>query len=318
MSLSEFDVIQKYFSNLTAGRADVKLGIGDDCALLQPTADQLLAVSTDTLVEGRHFLPGADPYSLGHKSLAVNLSDLAAMGAEPLWVSLALTLPSVDENWLGAFSKGFSNLARQFSLQLIGGDLTQGPLTISISIHGQVSEQQVLKRSGASENELVCVTGTLGDAAFALELLQKGIKPVEEQQIALDRPQPRLQTAQKLRGQASAAIDISDGLLADLGHICESSSVGAEIYLDQLPLSEAVREAVLPDHRWELPLSGGDDYELCFTLPESHQDLIDSWNRNNECLITIIGKTRSHKGIQCLLPDGSLWTPKTKGFEHFS
>ncbi|MBT8438558.1 MAG: thiamine-phosphate kinase, partial [Gammaproteobacteria bacterium] len=235
MSLNEFDIIQQYFSLLTRPRKDVMTGIGDDCALLVPETGKILAVSTDTLVVDRHFLSDVDPASLGHKCLAVNLSDLAAMGAEPCWVTLALTLPEVNENWLDKFSQGFGELANQHKLQLVGGDTTRGPLSITLTVHGQVEQDKVLKRDGARVGDLICVTGTLGQAAQALNNIINGTSVSEKARKALEWPQPRVTTGIALKGQATACIDLSDGLIADLGHICSASKLKAEVEKSAIP-----------------------------------------------------------------------------------
>ncbi len=259
MALSEFKLIQRFFANSGTHRADVRVGVGDDCAVLHLPAGKELVVSMDTLVEGVHFFKNADPESLGHKSLAVNLSDLAAMGAEPAWATLALTLPSVDEGWLEAFCRGFSSLAATHNVQLIGGDTTQGPLNITIQAHGFVDPGAALRRDGAQLGDLIYVTGTLGDAGLALQATERTRLPLSIQS-RLDRPTPRLTEGQALVGLASAAIDISDGLISDLGHICDASGVGATLYVKDLPCSQAVRDYIKVSDDWALPLSTGDDY----------------------------------------------------------
>ncbi|MGB5467180.1 MAG: thiamine-phosphate kinase, partial [Sedimenticolaceae bacterium] len=252
MSVSEFDLIRDYFARATGARADVLLGIGDDCALLRPPPGLALAVSVDTLVAGRHFLVDADPLHLGHKALAVNLSDLAAMGAQPAWATLALTLPQVDRNWLRAFMDGFAALAATHDVQLVGGDTTRGPLSITVQVHGFVDSLLALRRSGARAGDRIMVSGTVGDAGLALQLMQQnpGGGSVDSRlSRRLDRPTPRVALGRLLVGQASAAIDVSDGLIADLGHICDASGVGARVELARLPLSPAFR-AHCPPHQW--------------------------------------------------------------------
>jgi len=279
--LSEFSLIKQYFDKLTVERDDVELGIGDDCALLQCPADHVLAVSIDTLVESIHFFADVSPESLGHKSLAVGLSDLAAMGAKPAWFTLALTLPEVNNSWLQGFSQGLAKLAEQHHIQLVGGDTTRGPLTISIQVHGFVKAEQALRRSGASLGDLIYVTGTLGDAGAALQqrLTQWGDDSLTAEDKAyflqrLEQPSPRNSIGQTLLGLASSAIDISDGLVADLGHILKKSHVGARLDLSKLPLSTAMEKVARQDAE-KLALKSGDDYELCFTVPARHESEIE-------------------------------------------
>jgi thiamine-monophosphate kinase len=260
---SEFEIIRRYFSR-PARRA--LLGVGDDAALVAPAAGMELAVSTDLLVEGRHFAPGAEPRALGHKALAVNLSDMAAMGATPRWATLALALESDDETWLAAFAEGFYALAGRFGVDLVGGDTTRGPLAVCVTILGEVPAGRALRRDGARAGDDVWVSGELGGAAYALR------DPGDARAAArLHEPEPRVALGEALRGLASAAIDVSDGFAQDLGHILESSGVGAE-----------VRYALLPKHRIEDPalerrcvLSGGDDYELAFTAPPASRATIE-------------------------------------------
>jgi thiamine-monophosphate kinase len=267
--VNEFELIRRFFARQDMTRADVVAGIGDDAALLQPPAGQQLAVTSDLLVSGIHFLSDADPQALGHKALAVNLSDLAAMGAEPAWFMLNLALPKADAGWLEFFCRGLFELAREYRVQLVGGDTSRGPLAIAIEAHGFVPPGQALRRSGAKTGDRIYVTGTLGDAGLALRHRLGGISLPERELAAvaarLDRPVPRVREGLLLRGLAHGAIDISDGLLADLGHVLEQSRVGARIHLDKIPLSPVCR-AYLPETGWDLVLANGDDYELCFTV----------------------------------------------------
>lgn len=271
--MGEFEVIRQFFQR-PVRRSDVVLGSGDDCALLRVPAGELLAVSTDTLVSGVHFFADVDPVTLGHKALAVNLSDLAAMGAEPRWASLALTLPAIDEAWLAGFARGFLQLADAYGVELVGGDMTRGPLAITVSIKGVVPEQGALHRRGAKPGDVIWVTGELGGAALALAHRLQGLEiaPAEYPALLarLELPQPRVAMGMALRGIASSCLDISDGLASDLGHILRASGVGAQIELSQLPLPDALLSQ--PETlRWQLALAGGDDYELCFTLPEAQR-----------------------------------------------
>jgi len=269
----EFRLIDRIRERTALAREDVRLGIGDDAALLAVPAGQELAVAIDTLVEGVHFPHGTVPRDIGWKALAVNLSDLAAMGATPAWALLALTLPQADPACVDGLAEGFAQLAQEHDVALVGGDTTRGPFCLSVAVHGFVPPGQALTRGGARVGDAVFVTGTLGGAAGGLRLVQ-GKVPFDPQDEAhhalrarLDRPTPRVRTGLALRGQASACIDISDGLLADLGHVCAASGVGAELDLDTLPLSPTLRRVFGNAAARELALSGGDDYELCFTVP---------------------------------------------------
>ncbi|MBF0254871.1 MAG: thiamine-phosphate kinase [Gammaproteobacteria bacterium] len=310
---SEFDLIARYFSHLGASRSDVLLGVGDDCALLRPPPGMDLALSTDTLVAGCHFFADVDPEALGHKCLAVNLSDLAAMGATPAWASLALSLPAVDHAWLQGFAAGFGRLAEQAGIALVGGDTTRGPLSISIQVQGLLPAGQGLRRSGAQAEDLICVSGRLGDAALALHQLQQGLEPEPALRARLERPSPRLQLGQRLLGLAHACIDISDGLLADLGHICRASGLAAELQLEALPCAPEL----LASGDWSLPLSGGDDYELCFTLPAEQAAQLPQLAAELGLPLSPIGRILAGEGVACRLADGRLYQPKQRGFDHF-
>jgi len=322
VSDSEFQLIKQFFTQQPVRRDDVVLGVGDDAALLQVRCDQHLAVSTDVLVAGRHFLPDADPVGIGHKALAVNLSDLAAMGATPAWVTLGLTLPAVDERWLAGFCQGFFALAEQYGVQLIGGDMTCGPLAIAVQIHGWVDKSMALTRSGAQPGDIIGVTGTLGDARLGLALLQG------EQDVAqpyqdylrqrLERPEPRIRAGQAILGLASAAIDVSDGLAQDLGHILDRSGVGAQLDLGQLPASAALQDTLAATRRFQTMLSGGDDYELCFTVPADNFAALRALSVNWDCACSVIGRIESQLGLRCRLPDGALWTQLQSGYDHFA
>ena len=311
MAVSEFNLIQRYFSAQQLTSSVNRLGIGDDCALMSIPAGYELAITTDTMVEGVHFFAGAEPGALGHKLLAVNLSDLAAMGAKPVSVSLALTLPSVDEEWLGAFSKGFLALARDFSVDLIGGDTTAGPLTLTVNALGLIPEGQALKRSGAKVGDLIFVTGKLGEAGLGLKI-NTGydcMSPVAALS-QFNHPNPRVKEGLAIREYASACIDLSDGLASDLKHIAEKSSVSAKIDWDSLPLSEEVSAYIEATNDWALPLSAGDDYELCFTVsPENIASI------NIEC--TQVGVIEEGAGLK-VLRLGVIEDLKVNGFEHFS
>ncbi|MGL4206584.1 MAG: thiamine-phosphate kinase [Aeromonadaceae bacterium] len=317
--MGEFDLIRRFFQR-PVRRKDVVLGSGDDCALLSVPAESLLAVSTDTLVSGVHFFADMDPIRLGHKALAVNLSDLAAMGAEPRWASLALTLPSVDEPWLEGFANGFLALADYYNVELVGGDMTRGPLSITVTVHGVVPEQGALRRSGAQPGDAIFVTGSLGDGALALQQLL-GKYHVAEQWwptllARLEQPQPQILVGMALRGLASSCLDISDGLASDLGHILRASGVGAQIELTQLPLSPAL--GALPcEQAWQLALAGGDDYELCFTLPEQHRGALATALLGTGVAVTEIGRVVSGEPLIQWLHQGATHAITLRGWDHF-
>ena len=327
--MSEFDLIRRYFTRTAPGAL---LGVGDDAALLQASAGNVLAVSTDMLVCGTHFLPDADPFLLGHKTLAVNLSDMAAMGAAPRWATLAIALPEADETWLAQFSAGFFALAQQHGVELVGGDTTRGPLNLCVTIFGEVPAQQALRRSGAQVGDEIWVSGHLGDAALALAHLQGRIALTATEfaacASALHQPQPRVALGLALRGIASSAIDVSDGLLADLGHILEASQAGAEIEFDALPSSDALRCALSPSpspaggrgevNLWhQCVLCGGDDYELCFTAPTACHAELSNIAIRLDLPLTCIGKVVAGRG--CIVHDasGHPLNIEVCGYDHF-
>jgi len=314
--LSEFDLIRRFFSRCGASRADVSLGVGDDCALLRLQRGMDLAVSIDTLAGGVHFFADCDPEGLGHKCLAVGLSDLAAMGAEPAWATLALTLPGADERWLAGFSRGFCSLAAAHGVSLVGGDTTRGPLSITVQVHGSVPSARAVTRDGAGTGDLVCVSGILGEAGLALRLLRAGEPVPQHLRERLERPNPRVELGLALRGLATAMIDISDGLAADLGHILEASGVGAEIQLGTLPLSAEVASVVEESGDWGLPMASGDDYELCFTLPPERRGELFSLASRCACDLSVIGSIDEGQGLGCVLPNGGMWRPRSAGYDH--
>ena len=319
---AEFDLIRAHFAALGAARADVTLAVGDDCALVRVPQRHELALSIDTLVAGVHFFPDTDPSGLGHKSLAVGLSDLAAMGAEPAWATLALTLPAQlasDAAWLTAFASGLCELAGHHGVSLIGGDTTGGPLSISIQVHGFVPLGEAVRRGGAQPGDLIYVSGTLGDAGLALRRLQGGVEPEASLRRRLERPEPRVQLGLGLRKLATAMIDLSDGLAADLGHILAAGGIGAEISLNALPMSAAVAAVVADTGDWALPLSSGDDYELCFTLPSARQSQAEGLAAQVGVPIRSIGRITDGDGLVCRDADGQRWEPHgTAGFDHFA
>ena len=320
MSLSEFSLIEDYFSKLTAMRQDVTLGIGDDCALLQCSPSKEIAVSIDTLVEGVHFFADVDPKALGYKSLAVNLSDLAAMGAEPAWFTLALTLPEHKPEWLQAFSEGLALAARPAGIQLVGGDTTRGPLTITIQVHGLVDQARALRRDRADVGDYIYVTGTLGDAGAALKRRLENWSPDLFDQSdwqflykRLEYPTPRYQLAQKILNYASSAIDISDGLLTDLGHILERSQTGAIVKPAQIPLSASLKK-LSPELAIPLALGAGDDYELCFTVPANKVESLAELDLEIHC----IGEITAGNELSLRDETGKeMNIDARKGYDHF-
>lgn len=316
-STAEFALIDRYFAR-TARRADTVLGVGDDAALLTVPPGSWLVATTDTMVCGTHFLPGDDPAALGHKLLAVNLSDLAAMGADPAWFTLGLTLPAVEPDWLDAFAGGLFALADAAGIELIGGDTTRGPLSLTVQALGTVPTGLALRRDGAQLGDGVYVSGTVGDAALALALRLEGAAVPAELAVRLDRPTPRLALGRALRGRASAAIDVSDGLLADLTHLCVRSGVGAEIQLEALPRSAAFDAAARGAQDADKPLCGGDDYELCFTLPVAHEAGLAALGVAAGCALTRIGRITTERGVRCRDAAGNLVAPARPGFDHFA
>ncbi|TYK65638.1 thiamine-phosphate kinase [Colwellia echini] len=319
--MKEFELIKQFFSKQLVKRKDVVLGIGDDCAVLAPIENQNVVVTTDTLVAGVHFPLDTSPKAIGHKAVAVNLSDIAAMGAKPSWISLAITVPEVDEAWLEAFAEGVFELCEFYNVQLIGGDTTQGPLSITITAQGLTPKDSYLSRSGAKAGDWLYVTGDLGDAALALQQITGKVE-LEPQHISsikakLDFPKPRVLAGQTLREYASAAIDLSDGLIADLGHICQASNVGANIVLDAIPLSTIMRESLLIDDALSLALSGGDDYELLFTVSEDNKVGMETAMSHAGTPITCIGQLNTSRTISTTL-NNKPTSIKANGFEHFS
>ena len=311
--MDEFALIRRHFAGLTPARADVVLGIGDDCALLQPSPGLQLAVTSDTLIAGRHFPKSTAAADIGWKALAVNLSDLAAMGAEPRWFTLALSLPASDESWLAGFAAGLRELAQASGIALVGGDTTRGPLSITITAMGEVAPGQALRRDGARPGDRICVTGTLGDAALALRLLDRpGLPPQLRQR--LDRPTPRIAAGLALRGLASAALDISDGLAGDLGHILVASGVGAEIDLEALPGSAHFNGLAPSEERAELMLRGGDDYELCVCLPP---EAVEEAQQRLDVPLTEIGRITAEPGLRSVDASGDSQAQETCGYRHF-
>jgi thiamine-monophosphate kinase len=317
--VGEFDLIERYFRR--AARRN-PLGVGDDCALLAPAPGMQLAVSCDMLVEGRHFLAGVDPRKLGHKALAVNLSDLAACGAEPLAFTLALALPQADEAWLAPFAAGLLALADEHACELVGGDTTRGPLNICITVFGQVPAGQALLRSGAQVGDDIYVSGTLGDARLALEASRGAValspEVLHAAQERLDQPTPRVALGCALRGVATAAIDISDGLAGDLGHVLQQSRVGARVEAQALwPLMAASVSDLPADRRLECVLAGGDDYELAFTAPLSRREAVAGAARQAGVPVTRIGCIEAQPGLRIVDAQGQPLAQRFASFDHF-
>ena len=319
--MSEFELIQRYFSERQSPLSYIPLGIGDDCALMTARTGMQLAISSDMLVAGRHFFPDTDARLLGHKSLAVNLSDLAAMGAEPRAFTLALALPEVQQDWLRDFSKGMFELAAQHRCQLIGGDTTKGPLTISITVIGDVPTGQALRRDAAQAGDDIWVSGSLGDARLALEsFLQPHTLSADEQTQAalrLHQPTPRVALGLALRGIAHAAIDISDGLLGDLGHILSRSQLGATVWCDALPLG-AILAQQPQQLRRAYALAGGDDYELCFTAPVHQRAAVVAAAQTALTQVTRIGFTEAQSGVRLLNGSNQPLNLSLNSFDHFT
>jgi len=332
--LGEFDLIWRFFKagseSMAQNQTDqVLLGIGDDCALLQPDAAQSLAVTSDMLVEGRHFFVGANPEWLGHKALAVNLSDLAAMGAKPAGFTLALALPRADSNWLAQFSQGLFRMAQQWQCPLIGGDTTQGPLTICITALGHVPAGVAIKRSGAKVGDDIWVSGSLGDARLALGALRSewllDHSSLEAVLPRIHQPEPRIMLGMQLRGIASSALDVSDGLLGDLRHILKASQVNADVLIDQLPTSPTLAKQT-EGLRRQCAANGGDDYELCFTAPKNARAEIESLSTALLPLTRIGSITSANNGTEPTLllraANGNLLNADdskllTQSFDHF-
>ncbi|MGE8571326.1 MAG: thiamine-phosphate kinase [Acinetobacter amyesii] len=305
--MAEFSIIDTYFNRHSSSAVD--LGVGDDSALLTPPPQQQLVICTDTLVAGRHFPLDTNPHAIGWKSVAVNLSDIAAMGAKPHSILLALSLPQIDHEWLKGFSQGLYDCCDQFGVSLIGGDTTQSPhLTISVTALGWVDIGKAVTRSGAQVGDFICVSGQVGDAAYGLQHLGHPL------QKRLDYPTPRCQLGQQLKGLAHSMIDVSDGLAQDLGHILHASKVGAEIELDQLPIDDHVKQ-LQQESQWQYALAGGDDYELCFTIsPQNYQKLLQLKLDVN---ISKIGQITPNLGIR-YNNHGVDQVIKFKGYQHFA
>ncbi|WP_027909458.1 thiamine-phosphate kinase [Pseudomonas sp. URMO17WK12:I4] len=316
--MGEFELIRHYFAAAACAQAadGVVLGIGDDCALLEVPAGEQLAVSTDTLVAGVHFPVDAPGELLGQRALAVSVSDLAAMGATPLAFTLALTLPEVSPDWLADFTAGLESMARQCGVRLVGGDTTRGPLSLTLTVFGRVPAGQALTRAGARPGDLLCVGGNLGNGAGALPFVL-GERAEQAQSAELQAhywsPMPQLQLGQALRGLATAALDISDGLLADCGHIARASGVALFVEQQRLPLSAALLACMGDERARQLALGGGDDYVLAFTLPAEKLDALRAMGQP----VTVIGRVEAGQGVHLLDADGRVIEPRYSGYQHF-
>jgi thiamine-monophosphate kinase len=315
----EFSLIAKHFTRATPGAV---LGVGDDCALLAPTPGMQLAVSSDMLLEGRHFSPQDSPAGIGHKSLAVNLSDLAAMGATPRWATLAIALPEENDAWLTAFARGFFRLADLHGIELVGGDTTRGALTLSITVMGEIPPGQALRRDGAQAGDDIWVSGVLGSAALALAYRQGRLfmEQIDAAKVlpALYLPTPRVALGIALRGLAHSAIDVSDGLLADLGHILERSVVGARLEFNTLPTLPVVQSYLHEAVARDCLLAGGDDYELCFTAPAGEREAVHAAAVSANVAVTRIGQITAEPGLTVMAADGRPLPYDKTGYDHFA
>ncbi len=318
--MNEFKIIDNYFKNVSVERDDVIIGSGDDAACLQVPEGQHLIVTTDTLVSGVHFLPQWPAEDIAFKSVMVNISDIAAMAAIPCWASIALTMPESDEDWLKGFSKGLEKALTPYNISLIGGDLTCGPLAITITLHGLVPAGEAVKRSGAQAGDLIYVTGELGTPALAVKLLnEKGLDKDFETLLmnALLYPTPGVAYAECLRAYATAAIDISDGLSADLQHICKASGLGACIEAACVPIHPAVKDYCGKEGALELALTGGDDYQLCFTIPAAKKQPFEDSCAEKKLPFYCIGMMEKHSGLRLKTADNKIHAFKAKGYSHF-
>ena len=322
MNNSEFDVIKKYFS-FPDSRDDVLLAGGDDCAIVSVPENKQLVITTDTLVSGVHFPEATSAENIAYKALMVNISDLAAMGAAPAWVTLAITLPEINPQWLSAFSKQFSSLLTKFNVSLIGGDTTKGPLSITVQAMGLVGKNKALKRSAAEVGDKIFVTGNLGDAAIGLAAVlenidDKALLPCVEK---LNRPEARVQFAEALVDLCSCAIDISDGLVADLGHIIEASQCGACINLESIPVSKSAKHYFKKYHQdvidWSKLLTEGDDYELCFTVKSINESNVFSLAETHQLKVSCIGEITNDNKLTCFDEKNKEINFLNKGFNHF-
>ena len=320
MSIREFDLIDRYFSGISPDDDSVSCGIGDDAAIINIPDEQELLVSVDTLVSDVHFSATANAYDIGYKSLAVSISDIAAMGATPRWATLALTLPGIDPDWLQTFAAGFADIAGKYSITLVGGDTTQGPLSITVQIMGTVDRGKSIRRCGAKPGDLIFVSGYLGAAGFARRTLgentaSQDISPYCLQR--LHRPEPRVELGGQLCNLANASIDVSDGLAADLNHILKSSGVAAEVQLAGLPLCKELEDFDDKNLLWQIALAAGDDYELCFTISADKKEELEKRTGDLSYPVTCIGKITTGEGINWLEENGKEVKLELEGYQHF-
>ena len=317
VELSEFSIIERFFTSKSHKHSQVQLGVGDDCAVLGMAEDCEWVVTVDTMVEGVHFFPNTQPEFLAHKLLAVNLSDLSSMGARPVAITLALTLPAFDEDWLQRFSDRLFQLTDRFEVDLIGGDTTSGPLTLTLQALGLVPKGRALCRHQAKVGDLIYLTGFLGDAGLGLKVVQG--YDLEDSQSVLKRfhcPDPRVAIGSIILPYANACIDISDGLLSDLGHVLKKSRVGANLYWEQLPLSSQVRSYIYETNDWKMPLNGGDDYELCFTVSPENQQRLERCLSEQPVMCSQIGVVEAGDAL-FLTKSGVRESVVATGFQHF-
>ncbi len=313
-SQSEFSLIERFFADV-GRRDDVCVGIGDDGAVVDAPADKQLVLVVDTLLEGIHFPRAFDPFSIGYRALAVNLSDIAAMGAAPAWMTLSLSIPTFNESWLQEFANGLSQLAQQHNVALVGGDTVRGPLTVTIQVVGTVTPGKKMLRSGANHGDGVFVTGHVGSAAGALRTMQSEVTGLPESWFA--KPIPRVAFGQALVDVGSACIDVSDGLLADAEHIARASGVAIEVHLERLPMAPELLSTYGLETARDLALSGGDDYELCFTAPQAQVDKIHKLSKDLKVPVTQIGEVVEGETVKCYL-DGNRVYPAHSGYDHFA
>jgi thiamine-monophosphate kinase len=319
--MDEFELIARYFSRVGADRPDVALGVGDDAALLRMPADADLAAAVDTIVAGRHFPLDADARSIGHRALAVNLSDLAAMGATPAWATLALTMPNAQADWLERFARGFSDLAYAHGVALVGGDTTAGPLTVSVQVMGHVPRGTALRRDGAHAGDLLVVTGTLGDSGAGLAIATHALSTADatasrELLERFEYPAPRVAFGSAARGLATAAMDLSDGLVGDLPKLAGASGLGARVDVERLPLSRSLQAVARPDQVRDWALAAGDDYELLLAVPPRHLESLTSRAGQLNLRLTVIGELGRGNAVNWML-DGAGFAPTVRGFDHF-
>jgi len=319
--MSEFSLIDRFFTNIGKAKDDVIIDIGDDAAVVDVTQKKRLAIAVDTFVEGVHFPTQTRAYDVGWKCLAVNLSDMAAMGAKPLWATLAITLPKQDDSWLAEFSRGFNDLATRFDVRLIGGDTTRGPLSITVNIFGDSSEDFVLTRSAAKPGDKIYVSGFLGDASIGLQSLSKQLplSTTEQQglQLKLNRPMPRVKEALALKSFINSAIDISDGLYADLNHILSASDVGALVYINRIPVSREYQWCCNGAQNYDVALTGGDDYELCVTVSAENETQFLLCAEKFETSWSCIGEIKAEQVLLLLNANNEEYRVAGHAYDHF-